>query len=267
MEAPPDVEGTADDVGTELTTQPLRPLDVKETSEAMQLYQVGLRSILDDADWQDAGGNEKFVKKSGWRKIATWFGLSVEIVRERVERDEQGDPLRASVVARAQAANGRFMDGDGHCSSSEKRFKSDKGRAKLENDLIATATTRAKNRAIADLVGMGAVSAEEVGDDAPPGPPLGPAASDKLVGTLTRALQFLFESHVTDDQLEKVVTDVVKEINAQADYVPQAAAMGVVLAVKQLREIEGGDTPTDDAEPEGEADKEKDDGSSDSDSA
>jgi hypothetical protein len=70
--------------------------------------------------------------------------------------------VRAEVWIRAVAPNGQFGDGDGYCSADEGRFRGWKGRQKLENDLRATATTRAKNRAIADLVGMGEVSAEEI---------------------------------------------------------------------------------------------------------
>jgi hypothetical protein len=69
--------------------------------------------------------------------------------------------VRAEVWIRA-VANGQFGDGDGYCSADEARFKSRCGRQKLENDLRSTATTRAKNRATADLVGMGEVSAEEI---------------------------------------------------------------------------------------------------------
>jgi hypothetical protein len=60
------------------------------------------------------------------------------------------------------APNGQFGDGDGYCLADEVRFKSRRGRQKVENDLRSTATTRAKNRATADLVGMGEVSAEEI---------------------------------------------------------------------------------------------------------
>ena len=88
--------------------------------------------------------------------------LSTSLVAQTVERDDSGVVVRASAIVRAMhVPSGQFSDGDGYCSSDESRFARAGGRAKLENDLRATATTRAKNRAIADLVGMGAVSAEE----------------------------------------------------------------------------------------------------------
>ena len=203
----------------------LRPLDVNEVKSSMESYQRGLASILDASDWQTAGDG-RFVKKSGWRKIATWFGLSVEIVRERIERDEQGEPLRASVVVKAIAPNGRSMDGDGHCASSEPRFNRQGGRQKLENDLIGTATTRAKNRAIADLVGMGAVSAEEVDANgaAPSGPPFGEAASEELEERLTKALLVL----VGPDKIASVVSKIAEDAGG---YLPRISARAVLWAM------------------------------------
>lgn len=161
----------------------LRPLDVGEQKAAMQTYQAGLREILDHSDWQNAGRGESFVKKSGWRKIAAWFDLSIEMLRDQVERDEHGHVTRACVWARAVAPSGRFADGDGYCAADESRFQKDKGRQKLENDLRGTATTRAVNRAISNLVGMGAVSAEEVDTgDGQAGLPYGPAYDKDVVG-------------------------------------------------------------------------------------
>jgi hypothetical protein len=145
----------------------LMPLDPDRVVEGMRQYQRLLRDLLEPSDWQseDKSGNRlarPFLKKSGWRKIARAFNLSFERVHSRVERDEDGTPERAEVWIRAVAPNGQFGDGDGYCSADEGRFKSWKGRLKLENDLRSTATTRAKNRATADLVGMGEVSAEEI---------------------------------------------------------------------------------------------------------
>lgn len=145
------------------TREVLRPLlDPQEAEANMAAYQQLCRAILKDSDYQTAERGKKFVKKSGWRKIATYYGLSVEIISLDIDRDDNGLPLRATVVARATAPNGRVSDGDGYCSADESRFNRQQGRQKLENDLRATATTRAKNRAISDLVGMGEVSAEEV---------------------------------------------------------------------------------------------------------
>lgn len=141
----------------------MMPFDAEEVQEAMTAYQKTVRATLDPSDWQgQPGGKGSFVKKSGWRKIAKAFGLSVTRVDDGVERDDEGNPVRAWAIYRAAHPNGQTQDGDGYCSTDESRFARSGGRQKLENDLRATATTRAKNRAISDLVGMGEVSAEEI---------------------------------------------------------------------------------------------------------
>lgn len=150
----------------------MMPFDADEVKEAMTAYQQTVRATLAPSDWQGKpGGKGSFVKKSGWRKIAKAFGLSVTRVDDGVERDEDGNPVRAWAVYRAAHPNGQSQDGDGYCSVDEGRFSRSGGRQKLENDLRATATTRAKNRAISDLVGMGEVSAEEAAVMAAPSEP------------------------------------------------------------------------------------------------
>jgi hypothetical protein len=161
--------------------KPLAPLDLAATQASMQLYQDGLHSLLDDTDWQRFGQGDTeraFVKRSGWRKIATWFALNLEIRTIDVARDKDGNPIRASVITRATAPNGRYCEGEGAASLTERRF------SKPEHDLPATAATRALNRAISNLVGLGAVSAEEVeapdatAPDVAPVLPYGPLATD-----------------------------------------------------------------------------------------
>lgn len=157
----PIVAASTQVVRRERGSEVIRPLDTAQLVESFAAYQDLLTSLLAESDYQKAG-EKKFVKKSGWRKIAAAFDLDVQVITSTVERDGDGNPLRAEVIARAIAPSGRAMDGDGYCSVDESRFKSASGKQKLENDLRATATTRAKNRAISDLVGMGDVSAEEI---------------------------------------------------------------------------------------------------------
>lgn len=141
----------------------IQPLDVAQTRALMETYQRGLEQIVSDSDYQefkDRGGEtRKFLKRSGWRKIATWFGLDLQISSREIDRDERGKIIRAHVVCRAVATNGRYADGDGGCSIDERRF------SKPEHDIPAVATTRATNRAISNLVGMGSLSFEELSGD------------------------------------------------------------------------------------------------------
>lgn len=222
-------------VRRERRSEVIRPLNVDDLVQSMDDYQALLPRLLSNSDYQDAGRGKRFVKKSGWRKIATAFDLDVQIIRSIVDRDEHGQPQRAEVWARAIAPSGRSMDGDGYCSVDEERFSGPRGnKSKLENDLRATATTRAMNRAISGLVGMGEVSAEEVdaghGSNQPAGPPFGPAyvGAGVDVGNAIAAL-------VGVEHVEEIVGPILK----QAGYMPQivadtllaaAAAVGTIVA-------------------------------------
>ena len=141
---------------------------------------------------------QRFRKKGYWRAVKKWAQLDVQIARE--ERIEHGEDWGYLVTVRVTAPNGQAEDGDGSCMASEKfvylkdrdswtpqdwdrwRQNGKCGKPKLvldkdgnpivnkiktsENATIhnvrAHAITRAKNRAIADLVGFGEVSAEEI---------------------------------------------------------------------------------------------------------
>jgi hypothetical protein len=60
------------------------------------------------------------------------------------------------ITIKAIAPNGRFSFGVGSCSSNERKF------THQEHNVRSTAHTRAKNRAISDLVGGGEIFAEEM---------------------------------------------------------------------------------------------------------
>lgn len=99
--------------------------------------------------------SKRFLKKSFWRKAATFFNLSDEIVEER--RTDLGNGhfmwhIKAGVIA----PNGRRVVEVGVCDSRERNF------AHPEHDIYATAHTRAKSRAISAMIGGGEVTAEEV---------------------------------------------------------------------------------------------------------
>lgn len=98
--------------------------------------------------------NKPFVKRSGWRKIALAFNISDEILKE--EKQEYQDHYTWRITVKVTAPNGRSAIGVGACSSNEKTF------IHGEHDVYAISHTRAKNRAISDLVGSGEVSAEEI---------------------------------------------------------------------------------------------------------
>ncbi|MFA5271124.1 MAG: hypothetical protein WC412_02135 [Candidatus Omnitrophota bacterium] len=144
-----------------LQTKPIKPFSllIQPVAENEQIilawenYQELKRKLLNDNDYQVISGKQ-CIKKSGWRKIQTAFGISDELIKE--ERKEYGKHFVYEVTVKTSAQNGRFAFGTGSCSSSERNF------AHPEHDVRSTAHTRAKNRAISDLVGGGEVSAEEI---------------------------------------------------------------------------------------------------------
>jgi hypothetical protein len=138
----------------------LRPVaSPEEVLAAWAQFQELKRSLLTLDDYQEVQGRAR-IKKSGWRKIAAAFGISDQLLRE--ERRECVGPgpneryFVWEVAVRAIAPNGRYADAVGSCASNERRF------AHPDHDVRAVAHTRAKNRAVADLVGGGEVSAEEL---------------------------------------------------------------------------------------------------------
>lgn len=211
----------------------LMPLETESVIAGMEAYQAMLPRLLNADDYQDAGGGRKFVKKSGWRKIARAFNLSTEIIRVNIERAPDGSPERAEAIVRAIAPNGQTSDGDGYCDATESRFEKPKGRAKLENDLRTTATTRAKNRAISDLVGMGAVSAEEVEGGAGDGPAFGPAATEEKQAAMHRALAFLLD--LGEGPNDHLATQAFNAIGMHFDYIPDAASRAIRLVAVTLK--------------------------------
>jgi hypothetical protein len=249
-------------VRRERRSEVIRPLNADELVESFAQYQELLPKLLDDSDYQAAGKDKKtgkirrFVKKSGWRKIATAFDLDVQIIRSTVERDDTGQPCRAEVWARAIAPSGRSMDGDGYCSVDEERFTYANGKQKLENDLRATATTRAMNRAISGLVGMGEVSAEEMSggghtDAAPAIPAHAVEASQAAKEEATKALHAICYGN------EQVAAECWQKITARLGGMPAAATYALSAAYRSMLaaspvpggdgasgEAQAGDSPT-----------------------
>lgn len=128
-----------------------------EAKRSWDAYIALKQEIAEKNDIQKIGNNE-FYKKSYWRKTATFFNLSVEIIKE--DQETIGNNIIYNFTCRATAPNARFSDGSGSCDLMEK------GRRNSIHNTRATAETRAYNRAVSNLVGGGEVSAEEVnGDD------------------------------------------------------------------------------------------------------
>mgnify|MGYP001618310715 CR=1 FL=1 len=136
------------------------PLDIDRLAQAFKKFEDFKARLLKPEDSVMIQGRP-YLKKSAWRKWALACGLSDDIVTwERVPargHDKEGN-LIYRVIARAMhEPTKRSSLGVGVAARKEKA-----NWAHEEHDIFALAHTRAKNRAIADLVGGGEVSAEEV---------------------------------------------------------------------------------------------------------
>jgi hypothetical protein len=123
-------------------------------------YDDACRALIGPNDVQKEG-NREFKKKSAWRKLARHFGISTRVIHR--EREWLNDDFIASVTVRALAPWGQFAEAEGACCTDE-----ESGRRQISvSDCIATAETRATNRAISNLIAMGEVSADELATSRP----------------------------------------------------------------------------------------------------
>lgn len=165
-------------------------LPVQQIVQQWNDYQELTRELLVKSDYQKIG-NKEFKKKSAWRKYARAFNISDRVSFEEIIRDADGFPIYARIrVEATHDASGRRAEADHECHVRERCceaatgltcFKRDwsghrcclsgcNGRIHFSHpgDIPATATTRAKNRAISDLIGAGEVSAEEMDNSRDP---------------------------------------------------------------------------------------------------
>ena len=144
-------------------------VDVEHAAAVQKNFGDLVEALLDkNADYQ--GGKKR---KSAWRKLARAFNISDEPITKEIIRDENHQIISAYFEVKAILPNGRSGFGVGDCSIFDKikyddselpsNFELRKRFTNAEHDVIATAHTRAKSRAISDLIGAGEVSAEEMG--------------------------------------------------------------------------------------------------------
>lgn len=101
--------------------------------------------------------NKEVLTRAGYDVTALAFNISTST--EVIERINNKDKYEIHVKVRATLPNGRFCDGIGVCDSSE--FATGRITATIHN-IESKAATRARNRAIIDLVGGGILSKEEL---------------------------------------------------------------------------------------------------------
>lgn len=103
------------------------------------------------------GQKVKAIKRSGWRMVQTFFNISDRLIlKEKHFGTDNSYGYECHVEA--YIPNVKTCVGIAMCWSSEPNKVFPHG----EHDVLATAFTRALNRAISDFVGSGEVSAEEM---------------------------------------------------------------------------------------------------------
>lgn len=173
--------------------QELQLVDVELSKKYWENYEEFKKAILNEKDYQKIG-KKMFTKKSGFRKMGTAFNISDEILEEEIIREKTilydkegnivfnqvtGEPvtmdgqiISAKYKVQCSLPNGRTSIGIGSCSIFDKITSNDAADpsndvlrtrfSNAEHDIPSTAHTRAKSRAISDIVGTGEVSAEEI---------------------------------------------------------------------------------------------------------
>lgn len=139
---------------------------VDQALEAFNQYQELKKKLGNNEDFQaikTKEGVKYHPKKSFVRKVQRFFNVSCEIIQDEPLTDPKTGRIIAW-LAKARAvhlATGAYQEADGSCGLDEKAAKQ-----QTIHNIRAHAITRAKNRAILDLVGFGEVSAEELNERA-----------------------------------------------------------------------------------------------------
>jgi hypothetical protein len=136
--------------------------DVGKALEAWKAYQNLVKSLLDENDYTTIRG-KKHRKRSGWTKLRRAFNITTTVIDHAWEDLGDGD-FGFYVTVRTMFPDGRCEDGDGYCDSIE---MANGNIQPTRHNIRSKAITRAKNRATADLIGSGEVSAEEFIDEQP----------------------------------------------------------------------------------------------------
>jgi hypothetical protein len=152
-----------------------------EAKASMDAYIALCNSVLTADDYQEfkeRGQTKRFKKKSAVKKLQTFFSVSVS-VRDVVRDDLGGGDFGFRCIAIATTPGGRVVESTGGCTTFEDRFtpkryddetdaryaeRCRKAKARAYHDVMSTAETRATNRAVMNVIGVGGgeVTADEI---------------------------------------------------------------------------------------------------------
>ena len=116
--------------------------------------------IGDDGAPTIEGEGTPYIKRSGWRKLARFFGLSWDIENVKREKMENGGYMYIARVKVWHPA-GASVVAEGVATSEDKFFTKGGRREANEGNVLMKAITVAINRGISDILGSGEVSGEE----------------------------------------------------------------------------------------------------------
>jgi len=115
--------------------------------------------IGDDGAPTVEGEGTPYIKRSGWRKLARFFGLSWSIENVEEIKTENGYMYQAKV--KIWHPGGASVEAVGVATSEDKFFTKGGRREANKGNVLMKAVTVALNRGISDILGSGEVSGEE----------------------------------------------------------------------------------------------------------
>lgn len=215
---------------------------IEQALEAFNQYQQLKERLGSKEDFQQIG-DRKHPKKSFVRKVQRFFNVSCEIIQDEPLTDPKTGKIIAW-VAKARAihlATGAFQEADGSCGFEEKAEKQ-----RTIHNIRAHAITRAKNRAILDLVGFGEVSAEELNEretyqQAKPKRNGSQSKSDEqeqVQRGRKKVRELMEEKNLTDEQLKKIIKHQTKEKKDDLNKLDVLELRDLVLLMQQMSRTE-----------------------------
>ena len=128
-----------------------------EMKIAVLEYQQLVTDLLNDNDTVEIKG-KRFIRKSGWYKLAVPFNISTEIVEEKSEKlNPEGTQFAYHFTVRAKVGDTRHIEEIGSCDNTSKdKFNESR------HVVRSMAKTRATSRAIASMIGASEQSAEDM---------------------------------------------------------------------------------------------------------
>ena len=142
---------------------------IEKAIEIFKKFEEAKRKILSENDIMWIGDDGRptakgqgtpYIKRSGWRKLARFFGLSWDVESVNKTKMENGGYMYRARV-KVWHPSGASVTAEGAATSEDKFFTKGGRKEADEADVLMKAETVAINRVISDILGCGEVSEEE----------------------------------------------------------------------------------------------------------